>query len=328
MTPIIDLHSDLLSYLANGASRTPHDPASRTAYPDLRHGKVKLQTLAIAATTSPIAVPFGEKQIASLSHLFKEHSDLYLPLSKEFSLDSSHIHLVPAVENASVISNEGEPLDNVFPRLESLIEQVGLPLYISLTWNGENRFGGGMGADVGLKDDGKTLLRYLDGRGIAIDLSHTSDTLAYDILNMIDKEGLRLSVMASHSNMRSITPALRNLPDDLVKELIRRKGVIGINLFAPFIGDPETLMKHVAHALELGAQDSLAFGADFFCETDFPDVTTRHKDEDAFFPDYGNSSAYPLIIQQLKDSLALPEAMVHAIGSGNVVNFLRRQDRL
>ncbi len=69
---------------------------------------------------------------------------------------------------------------------------------------------------------------------IAVDLSHTSDRLADEILNEIDRKGYTMGVIASHSNARKVCHHPRNLPDHLIKEIVARKGIIGINLYKKF----------------------------------------------------------------------------------------------
>ncbi len=59
-----------------------------------------------------------------------------------------------------------------------------------MTHHTENRFGGGNFSEVGLKEDGKVLLDYLTDKNIVIDLAHTSDALAFGILNYIDHKKL------------------------------------------------------------------------------------------------------------------------------------------
>ncbi len=94
---------------------------------------------------------------------------------------------------------EDEPLDLLFERFDAKKW-----LYISLTWKEENRFGGGDQTMVGLKRNGEVLLEYMDGKDVAIDLSHTSNPLAEGILNHIDKKGLKITTIASHSNFRAV----------------------------------------------------------------------------------------------------------------------------
>ena len=60
-------------------------------------------------------------------------------------------------------------------------------------------------------------------------LSHTSDALAHDIFNHIDKHKLAVPVIASHSNFRSVSDHVRNLPDEIANEIVNRNGLIGMN---------------------------------------------------------------------------------------------------
>ena len=250
--PIIDLHSDLLSYLRMGKGRTPHDLISRSALPQLKSGGVKLQTLAIFTHTQKGSTAIAQEQIEALKQLasaYFQDCALYSPNNSEKS--SVPIHFIPAFENASGFSEEGEPLAQSFARLEQIQRDLGPILYIGMTWDGENRFGGGVGSKQGLKEDGKRLLEWMAGKQIAVDFSHTSDPLAEGILTYIDQEKLTLPVMASHSNFRSITDYARNMPDWLAQELIRRQGILGLTLFAPFIhkSDPTAIIRHVEYAL-------------------------------------------------------------------------------
>ena len=157
-----------------------------------------------------------------------------------------------------------KPFENAIQSFEAYqaVEKI---LYVSLTWNHENRFGGGNASQVGLKRDGELFLDYLSEQRVAIDLSHTSDALAHDILNYIDRKGLKLTPIASHSSFRSIKDCPHNLPDDLAREIIRRGGMIGINFVRHFIGDrPEDFLEHIHHGIALGAENSLSLGADFY----------------------------------------------------------------
>lgn len=151
----------------------------------------------------------------------KDLDHLYLRCAQEES--TNKIGIIPAIENASAICNEKEDLSIALERLTALQRRIGKLLYVSLTWNHENRFGGGNHTEKGLKNDGKLLVDYLCHKGIALDFSHASDYLAYDLLNYIEKKGLRLPLLASHSNMRSIADFPRNLPDEIAKEIIKKK---------------------------------------------------------------------------------------------------------
>lgn len=295
---LVDLHCDLLLYLSMGPDRTLHDSQALCSLPQLQQGGVTHQVLALFGETKPHSVLLGEKQLSCF---------------EEISSKGEGILFLPAIENGSVFALEQEPLDHALQRLETFLGRIS-PLYISLTWNGENRFGGGCGSPVGLKEDGKELLSYLSGRGIAIDFSHTSDTLAFGILNEIDKGGLDLPVLASHSNFRSVHGAERNLPDDLAKEIFRRGGLIGLVFYAKFLKEPAQLIEHIEKGLSLGGEKGLAFGADFFCDQD---VVV----DSGFHPELSDSSCYRHLIPSLTAHFGAP--LMERIGGENALAFLK-----
>ena len=299
LIPVADLHCDLLAYLAEDSTRTCNDPQIRCSYPKLKEGGVTLQTLAIYTKTANDSVALAEKQ----AQIFQG-----LPEDK-------FLHVMAAMENASGLCDEEEKLDLGFERLDHFQQTVGPLLYISLTWHGENRFGGGNLSSVGLKQDGELLLEYLNNKQTAIDLSHTSDLLAHDILNYIDKKGLKIIPIASHSNFRAVVDQKRNLPDDLAQEIFRRGGVIGLNVVRDFFGGhPED---HIAHAVALGGENHLCFGADFFHDGDFPDSMCDQKPFSD--PRFQDSSCYPTLLELCSGKLSKEK-----IANQNFSRFLER----
>jgi membrane dipeptidase len=326
-TPIVDLHSDLLTYLVHQPGRTPEDSLSRNSYSQLKEGGCKLQTLAIFSITGNKSVEIGLAQVSQFKRIFTHYPTLFSPCVLSLDAASPQIQLLPAIENASSFALETEPLSNSLKRLEEILQAIGPLFYISLTWNHENRFGGGDLITTGLKEDGKRLLHWMSGKKIAIDLSHASDKLSYDILNFIDQQALAIPVLASHSNFRSVTDHSRNLPEEIAKEIIRRKGLIGLNFFAPFIheSDPSVLVRHVEYALSLGAESALCFGADFFCDADFPDFKRKYHRTEAFYPGLDNSSVYPSVLKNMAQRLHIQENQLRKIAYENALHFLEEQ---
>ncbi len=319
---IVDLHSDLLSYLTCKPERTPRDPFSRSSYPQLSKGGVKVQTLAIFSTTSDASVENGRRQVNALLDLLKQDSALFCSFPQKAK--GSQIQVIAAFENASSFAHASEPLSNAIQRLEGYLK-LNFPIfYIGLTWDHENRFGGGNLTDVGLKDDGRRLLAWMSGKSIAIDLSHTSDQLAYDVIDEIEKRSLDVPLLASHSNFRAISNYPRNLPEDIAKEIIRKKGLIGVNFFAPFVHptDPSAIALHLEYGLNLGGENSLCFGADFFCDADHPDIAKKYKGVKAYHPELGNSSVYPQVLELFAQRLQLSHEQLQKIASQNALRYL------
>lgn len=295
--PIIDLHCDLLLYLTYKAGRTVNDPEPGCSLPQLQKGGVKSQVFAIFIDTHKGSSHEGQKQV-----------DAFLKLREQ----SGSLNPLASIENLSGFFEEDEPLSVGIERLRAA-KAKGIPFaYASLTWNNENRFGGGVFAPkTGIKDDGRAILEVLSELNIPVDLSHTSDLLAEDIFAEIDRQHLKLPIIASHSNSRKICNHLRNLPDTIASEIFKRGGIVGLNFVTYFVGGtmPSDLLSHYLHFCELGGKGQVCFGADFFYAADMPS-SLRKEGEAYFSPYWENAECYPAILNAWIDDkqLSLDEA--------------------
>lgn len=327
--PIIDLHCDLLYYLAENKAHTARDRIARASIPQLEEGNVLIQVLAIYSDTENGSQNKGRKQFEIFENLLLQYPQEVSPLHYfEVPKNQDKIHFIPAIENASGLCGEEEDFAVALKRLESVSNTIGPLLYLSLTWNEENRFGGGNSTTIGLKPDGEALLEALAEKGIAIDLSHTSDQLAHDILNAIVKKGLNIIPIASHSNFRSVVNAPRNLPDEFAKEIILRGGVIGLNFVRKFIGTPAPLafLQQIEYAAKLGGLNALCMGADFFYEGDFH-LMQKIGEHFPFFHDkYDSSACYPLLFKELSNQIE--SEVLEKIAFKNCATFFTKMSQL
>lgn len=327
--PIIDLHCDLLSYLNRGAECSPFDPQVRCSIPQLKRGHVRVQILAIFTQTASGSAQHGLDQAEVFKVLANQFSEEFAPVQCPDAIphviQGNRIGIIAAFENASTFCEETEPLEEGLERLKLLFGKVGRPVYIGMTWNQENRFGGGAQTDVGLKEDGKKLLEFMSGKQIAVDLSHASDRLAHDILNFTTTQGLDVPVMASHSNVRTVTDNIRNLPNELVSEIIQRRGIIGLNAVCAFVGSqPDDFARQIDTLLQLGGENSIAFGCDFFYEEDVPKNTPGKSPNGWFFEGYDTSECYPALLKLLQNNLGFSDAVLEKIAFLNACSFLNR----
>jgi microsomal dipeptidase-like Zn-dependent dipeptidase len=325
--PVIDLHCDLLCYLQDAPNADPFNKeAIGCSLPSLKQGNVKLQVMAIYTATEKGSTELALQQSLYYKNLLTQYNNP-LSLSKNTDLSSAlaspKLNMLAAVENASGFCEEDEPLENGFKKLEQIISNTQGILYIGLTHHGENRFGGGNSTSAGLKEDGKALLNYLNGKKIAIDFSHTSDALANDILDHLSKFNLDIPVLASHSNFRKIFDHPRNLPDDIAKEIIKRKGVIGINFLRAFINNTnsEAIYDHILHGISLGP-NSICFGADYFYTDSHPDQSRKPF----FFKEQENAACYPSLLKRLSEKVS-PD-LLEGISHKNAIDFIGRLNGL
>lgn len=314
----IDLHCDLLYYLLRSNS-TIDDKELGSSLPYLQEGNVKLQVMAIYSGTGANSTVHGLEQSKLFSDLIKnENFFLFNPENYKSSENENRVGVIASIENASSFCDENETLDSGFKKLETIIENTRKVFYIGITHHLENRFGGGNNATAGLKDDGKVLIDYISDKKIAIDLAHTSDQLAHDIFNYVDQRNYSIPILASHSNFRSVYKNNRNLPDELAKEVISRKGLIGLNFIKDYVDleDPKRLYEHIQYGLDLGGEDSLAFGADYFYWKDHPDIS-RHP---FFFEEHSNASVYPAINQEIETRFS--SELMEKISHENALRFI------
>ncbi len=160
---------------------------------------------------------------------------------------------------------------------------------ISLSWAVESRYAGGNSTSVGLSDLGRELLAEMARLNITLDLSHLSQRATYDALDNTD-----VRVCATHSNCRSLlgeknNPAWqRHLDDDTIRTIAGRGGVIGLNLFKPFVQWPlgkderpgiDKAVDHIDHVCQLaGSAKHSGIGSDLdggFGALDLPEGIDR-----------------------------------------------------
>ncbi len=82
----------------------------------------------------------------------------------------------------------------------------------------------------GLSPKGRDLVREMNRMGMMVDISHVSDKTFADAL-----EVSRAPVIASHSSLRAICDIPRNMSDDMVRALARKRGVVFINFSAAYL---------------------------------------------------------------------------------------------
>lgn len=326
--PVADLHCDLLAYLDGGPGRSPYDPSPRCSIPQLRAGHVSFQVLAIYGATQDGSERIGPSQSRIFARLVDEHADAFTALrhpDDALTVDDGKTAVIAAVENASTFCGESDALDDGFARFEEIERRVGRILYVTPTWKGENRFGGGNGSSAGLKDDGRTLFEFLAGRRIALDLSHMCPRFARETLEFLDARNLDLPVLASHSCFMALRQTDRNLPDDVAREIIARGGVIGLNFLRVFLGDsPESFADQVRHALELGGARHYCFGADFFSVDDIGLQDRSEAPDGLYFPGFGDASCYPRLLARLEDELGATPELLLDLAHRNLHRFLER----
>ena len=130
------------------------------------------------------------------------------------------------IEGGYVIENSLYALRN-FYRLG--IRYMTLTHNVSHDWadahNGEKK-------NNGLSDFGKEVVREMNRLGMLVDISHVSDKVMHDVLDISTAP-----IIASHSSARGVSNHTRNVPDDVLKRVAKNGGVIMINFYPSFLDE-------------------------------------------------------------------------------------------
>jgi membrane dipeptidase len=105
--------------------------------------------------------------------------------------------------------------------------------YMTLTWNNTNNWadaGRGEKKHNGLSDFGKEVVLEMNRLGMMVDVSHVSDKTMSDALDVS-----KAPIIASHSSARALSNVPRNIPDDLLKKIAAKGGVIQVNFYTGFV---------------------------------------------------------------------------------------------
>jgi len=164
---------------------------------------------------------------------------------------------VASVESCSCIENEVDRLDVLY----------GLGVRcMGVNYSESNMLGSGLKElhDGGLTDFGYDCIVRMNKLGILIDTAHTSPQTALDTISLSSKP-----VTISHSGSRTLTPTTRMFPDEVIKSLAEKKGVIGIEA-APNLTvtakNPvhgiDSYMEHIEHIIDIAGINYVGCGPD------------------------------------------------------------------
>ena len=209
-------------------------------------------------TTGDRAFELTVKNIAAWHHEFEQHPDVFMQVRR-----TDDIRLTKMARKVGVMFGFQDTVAyaDKIERVD-LFYQLGVRI-VQLTYNGSNLVADGclVPNDAGLKPFGREVVTRLNDLGVLIDLSHvgwrtTRETIAAS----------RTPVAATHSGAAAVNSVPRNKPDDILRALANRGGVIGVFMM-PFLrgqGQPtaDDFLTHVAHCLNVCGEDHVGIGSD------------------------------------------------------------------
>lgn len=123
----------------------------------------------------------------------------------------------------------------------------------------------------GLSPFGKQLILEMNRLGMLIDLAHVTVTVMNQVLDMS-----KAPVIFSHSSAYSVCQHKRNVPDDVLKRVKEKKGIVMVNFYNNYVTCSMTaklsdVADHFDHIKKVAGADFIGFGGDYDGVTRVPE---------------------------------------------------------
>ncbi|XP_070761422.1 dipeptidase 2 [Enoplosus armatus] len=279
--PLIDGHNDLALQLrihhSNQLSQIDLHNLSKVAtdITRLQAGHVQAQMFAVyvlCGAQEKDAVRLTLEQIDVVRRMCTEYQEFELVTSAQELRISEVRHKI-----ACLISIEGgHSIDSSLPALRMFYQLGVRSMTLTHTCNtpwaesSSKRYDFYQRQNSSLTHFGKAVVEEMNRLGMMVDLSHTS----WDTAGAVLKHSTA-PVIFSHSSSYSICNHSRNVPDWLLHELKKNRGLIMVNLHSAFIScrDEANISRvadHFDHIKKVIGAESIGIGGDYEGAVSFP----------------------------------------------------------
>ena len=282
---MIDLHCDtMMQLLDHPHSGDLYCNTWKIDIEKLQKAHSKIQDFALFINMGETNDPYGRYEemrnlCVSQIHNYGEHIQHVLSYQDVESVyKSGKIGALMSIEEGGVLGGDLNKLKQAY--------QDGVRL-ITLTWNYPNGLGEPHCGEQHKKltSKGVEFVEAMQDLGIIVDCSHLNDAGTEQLGDILD-----VPFIASHSNARELRSHTRNLPDNLIRLIANKGGIIGLNFAQNFLGTSpisriEDIVKHGLYLIDKGGEDVVALGTDFDGippNTEIADMSQMSRLYDAF----------------------------------------------
>lgn len=283
----LDAHTDVPLLLDRpgfdfARRKQPDSPLSQVDAPRISEGGAAGLFFAAFTNQGP-CTPEGRDYAFELAVRILERTRAMLganPTTVALALDTTDFHLITGTGRAAVFLcvENGWPVGTDLKRLARL-HALGTR-YLGLCHLEHNDLcdsstGSTDPIHGGLSPLGRDAVRECNRLGLLVDVSHASDEAARQAAALS-----RAPIIVSHSNCKAVYDHPRNLPDDVIRLIATRGGVVHLTLCNPYVaplpsGDP--WVKAMAAYRDSGAGGHLPTDAELIDDwTEWESIYLRH----------------------------------------------------
>jgi membrane dipeptidase len=248
---LIDTHNDVTSATVAGLDIGKPNTDHHTDLPRMKKGGMGAQFFAVYVAASYVEGNRAAHRTLEMIDTVRHDIIAKYPNDFLFAGTAADIRRARAQHKiAALMGIEGGHAIEDSLRLLRDYYALGIR-YMTLTHSNSNHWADSSGdankPNNGLSDFGKEVVREMNRLGMIVDISHVSDKTFWDALEVSSAP-----IFASHSSCRAISPAPRNMTDEMIAALAKKGGVIQINFSCDFL-NPDVLKNDEAVAAKIAA---------------------------------------------------------------------------
>ncbi len=231
---LIDTHNDVTSATVAGLDIGKQNTDHHTDLPRMKKGGMGAQFFAVYVAASYVDGNHSAHRTLDMIDTVKHDIVARYPNDFLFATTAADIRRAHQMHKiAALMGIEGGHAIEDSPRI--LRDYYGLGVrYMTLTHTNSNHWADSSGdtnkPNNGLSPLGKEIVHEMNRLGMIVDISHVSDKTFFDAV-----ETSSAPLFASHSSCRAISPAPRNMTDEMIRALAKKGGVIQINFSCDFL---------------------------------------------------------------------------------------------
>jgi membrane dipeptidase len=248
---LIDTHNDVTSATVAGLDIGKPNTDHMTDVPRMKKGGMGAQIFAVYVAASYVEGNHAANRTLQMIDTVRHDIIEKYPQDFVFATTAGDIRRAHREHKmAALLGIEGGHAIEDSLRLLRCYYDEGVR-YMTLTHSNSNHWADSSGdsnkPNNGLSPFGKEVVAEMNRLGMIVDISHVADKTFWDAL-----EVSKAPIFASHSSCRAISPAPRNMTDEMIAALGKKRGVVQINFSCDFL-NPDVYQADAANQEKMRA---------------------------------------------------------------------------